>query len=365
MLRARADIETAAELEEIRLSFSATSPQDRQDLGSPGHWYADAFRRYGIDLRALKPTEAAARVRHSAIRETLLTFLYDWLFFSDSDADKDQLRAVLDRSDDDDWRRRLRETLRGAYDPGLRKQLLRAREALNQPPLLLGGLALIMKHGPEKEEARALLLAAQQHHPEDFWINFYVGYTLLEELPQEAVGYFRVAVASRPERSQPRVMLGRALLGAGDADGAIAVFRGARALNPDRFVAADLAKALAPRGGLEEARAAWEEALERDSRDSRSWHGYAPLCLFLGKEDAYRRARQPLLERFENNTNQWYIAECNSVACLLLPASGEELRRTAASSIGPWPTGSKFVRSFKSLPPVHKRIGGVSATGPT
>jgi tetratricopeptide (TPR) repeat protein len=126
------------------------------------------------------------------------------------------------------------------------------------------------------------------------------------------------------------VLLGKALLAAGDADEAIAVFRGARPLNPNRFVAADLAKALAPRGGLEEARAAWEDALKHDSRDSRSWHGYAPLCLFLGKEDEYRRARQAILERLEDNTEEWYLVERNSVACLLLPASGEELRRVAA-----------------------------------
>ncbi len=149
-------------------------------------------------------------------------------------------------------------------------------------------------------------------------------------------------MAVRPSSDQAYALLGQALLGAGDADGAIAIFRDARALNPNRFVAADLAKALAPRGGLEEARAAWEDALDRDSRDSRSWHGYAPLCLFLGKEDAYRRARQALLERFENNTDQWFIAERNSVACLLLPASGEELRRTAALVDRAVATGPKF-----------------------
>src|SRR5262249_24968136 len=61
-----------------------------------------------------------------------------------------------------------------------------------------------------------------------------------------------------------------------------------------------------------------------------SWHGYAPLCLYLGKEDAYRRARKVLLERFKDDTGPWVIPERNSLACLLLPASGEELRRTVA-----------------------------------
>jgi serine/threonine-protein kinase len=52
---ALADIETAAELEEIRLSLSATSPPDQEAPRSPGHLYADVFRSYGLDLGALEP----------------------------------------------------------------------------------------------------------------------------------------------------------------------------------------------------------------------------------------------------------------------------------------------------------------------
>ena len=33
------------------------------------------------------------------------------------------------------------KTLRGAYDPGKRQELLRAPEAPDQPPLILGGMA--------------------------------------------------------------------------------------------------------------------------------------------------------------------------------------------------------------------------------
>ena len=94
------------ELEEIRLRLL--------EVGSapPGHrLYAEAFREYGIALPAPEPAAAAAQIRNSAIRDTLLAFLHDWLFFWVSDADKEQLRAVLDRADDDDWRRRLRKTL--------------------------------------------------------------------------------------------------------------------------------------------------------------------------------------------------------------------------------------------------------------
>src|SRR5262249_10502795 len=140
-------------------------------------------------------------------------------------------------------------------DPRKLKELAAAPEAPAQPPVVLSGLGGLFVGGGEPEEALALLREAQRRNPADFWINCLLG-RFLEQRPQEAVAYFRAAVAVRPRSDQASSLLGKALLRAGDPDGAIAVFRRARALNPDRFVAADLARALAPRGGLEEARAA-------------------------------------------------------------------------------------------------------------
>ena len=259
--RARADIETAAELEEIRLSLSATSSPDRTAPRTPGHLYADAFRRYGIDVKALEPAEAAARVRHSAIRETLLAFLYDWLYWA-SEADRDLLRALLDRADDDDWRRAYRDVLLDR-DTRKLKELAAAPEALAQPPRgpirsgrplargrPAGGSPGAIARGPAAQSGR--LLDQLPARPVSWKSN-------ARRRPSPTSG---LRWPCRPSSDQAYVLLGRALLGAGDTDGAIAAFRQARALNPDRFVAADLAKALAPRGGLEEARAAWEDALE-------------------------------------------------------------------------------------------------------
>jgi tetratricopeptide (TPR) repeat protein len=76
---------------------------------------------------------------------------------------------------------------------------------------------------------------------------------------------------------------------------------------------------------LEEARAAWEKILARDPPKHEAWYGYAQLCMFLGNEDAYRRARKALLKRFGDTTNDWVLAERTSLACLLLGDSGDEL----------------------------------------
>ena len=233
--------------------------------------------------------------------------------------------------------------------------LLRAREAPDQPPLILGGLAYaILNRGIEGEEARALVRAAQQRHPDEFWLNYHMGYTLLAEHPQEAVGYFRAAVASRPESSQAHIMLGRALHDAGDTDGAIAAFRKAIPLTSNRAGARDLARALAPRGGLEEARALWGKLLEASPPDYDPWDGYAQLCAFLGNEEAYRWARKALLARPRDSTDHWAMAERDGLACLLLPASGEELRPRGRAR-GPGRGNGTEVFSCQCVAPVRQR----------
>jgi tetratricopeptide (TPR) repeat protein len=221
--------------------------------------------------------------------------------------------------------------------------LLRAREALDQPPLLLGGLAhAVLISGVEGEEARALVRVTQQRHPDEFWINYHLGYVLLKERPQEAIGYFRAAVASRPDSSQAYIMLGRALHDTGDTAAAIAAFRTAIPLNSHRAGARDLARALAPSGGLEEARALWEKRLDTSPPEYDPWDGYAPLCAFLGDDGAYGRARKALLERPRDRTDPWPMAERDGLACLLRPASGEELRRAVALVDQAVATGPRF-----------------------
>ena len=94
-------------------------------------------------------------------------------------------------------------------------------------------------------------------------------------------------------------------------------------------VVKDSAKVLAPHGGLEETRAAWEKLLELHPPDHDSWYGYAELCLFLGREEDYRRARWALLESFGATTNP-FEAERTARACLLWPGTVDELRQAVA-----------------------------------
>ncbi len=82
-------------------------------------------------------------------------------------------------------------------------------------------------------------------------------------------------------------------------------------------------------GRVAEARAAWKEELAANPPNHDDWFGYAELCLFLGDEAEYRRARRDLLTRFGSATDP-AIAERTGRACLLLPAPEGELRQAVA-----------------------------------
>jgi tetratricopeptide (TPR) repeat protein len=113
----------------------------------------------------------------------------------------------------------------------------------------------------------------------------------------------------------------------GKPDEALDSFRKAIVLDPQYSDVVN--EAFARRGRLEELRALWEKGLENNPPDHGAWYGYAELCLYLGNEDAYRRNRKALLARF-GKTTDLVVAERTGRACLLLPASGDELRQAAA-----------------------------------
>src|SRR5262249_32876512 len=154
---------------------------------SPSQMYADAFRNYGIPLLLLEPAEASARVRRSLVRDMLLAFLHDWLHRASQEY-RSRVREVLDQADDDQWRRAFRDALL-EKDAEKLGALARTPEASAQPAAVVSALADAMLGNMYKYEAQTFMRAAQQRHPEDFWINYLLGCFWWEEYPQEAVGY--------------------------------------------------------------------------------------------------------------------------------------------------------------------------------
>jgi tetratricopeptide (TPR) repeat protein len=177
-------------------------------------------------------------------------------------------------------------------------------------------------------EFRAAATLLKENDP---WRHAYLGWALRlgRDFARSADAY-RKAAALAPDSAKFHADLGGALLDLKDYPAAAATFRRVIELNPsDGNARKNLATALAPLGRLEEARAAWGKALEQDPPRHDDWFGYAELCLFLGREGEYRKARAALLRKF-GDTGDPTVAERTARACLLLPAEGAELDRAAA-----------------------------------
>jgi eukaryotic-like serine/threonine-protein kinase len=121
--------------------------------------------------------------------------------------------------------------------------------------------------------------------------------------------------------------IGYSLKATGKPAEAVEAYRKAVAMNARNLAAqSGLRTVLLSQGQQHEAKRAWAEALRADPPEHNAWYGYAELCLFLGDEEEYRRARTALLRKFGRSTDAM-IAERTSRACLLRPADGEEFRR--------------------------------------
>jgi eukaryotic-like serine/threonine-protein kinase len=151
---------------------------------------------------------------------------------------------------------------------------------------------------------------------------------------EEAIDEIRLALrfgSSAPDAQAIAVrrhaLLGKCLEAVGKDAEALSEYQKVTALSSKAWEAHRAMWALLTRQGrAEEARAAWEKVLGTDPGEHDAWYGYAELCLFVGREDEYRRARRDLLARFGESTDP-NVAERTARACLLLPTSGDELRR--------------------------------------
>ncbi len=224
------DVRMLVELDDIRLRQAVTKDGAMFDLSGTEARYAAAFAQYGIDVLALEPEEAAARIRGSAIHELLLEGLDGWMRTKpEHDPARAHLRRVADAADDSAWRRAFREAALAQDVPKL-KALAGQPDVLAQPLAVLAALGSVLHGRGLHDEAVALLRQAQQRYPADFWVNYTRGHALVvcphrQQRPEEAVGYCRAAVAIRPTSAEAHSLLGLALFRKGDTDLAIAAFQ--------------------------------------------------------------------------------------------------------------------------------------------
>jgi serine/threonine protein kinase len=210
------DVDMLARVEQARLQSAAAGRGTTFDLAGADRLYAAAFTAYGVDVIALEPHEAAEGVRQSQISARLITALDDWAMVRDILQDRGGLpiHKVIDRADEDPWRRRVR-VAKGRRDRAALEELARGDEVLSQPPahVVLLARTLATDHG-SWTAAERLLRRVLPGHQGDFWVNFELGTTLDRKNPPDwadATRFYQAALAVRPESAVACNNLGVAL----------------------------------------------------------------------------------------------------------------------------------------------------------
>ncbi len=393
--QARRDLDLVIHLDKIRLR-RVTRGELPLYKGQSDRDYQEAFQAAGLGNVHDQPELVAAKINASAVRAALVAALDDWSICVTDQKQRAWLVEVARQADSDPdpegWRERVLD-LAAWEDSGALAELTRTVPVKRLTVSLL--LALGERLRAAGGKADPFLKRVQKEHPADFWANLILGNALLQAAPKEASGYYRAALASRPEeavgycavgdalrlqkeldeaidyyemalqldrnyartynnlglalQAQGRMDeaidyhhkalqldpdyawanydLGNALLVKGRLDEAYAHYQQVLRLDPKNWeVQAPMRSVLLRQGRVQEAQVAWGKALAANPPEPKSWFGYAELCLFLGQQEEYRRARRDLLDRFGTSTNP-FIAEPVSRACLLLPASDDELRQ--------------------------------------
>ena len=231
--------------------------------------YVAAFRDIGVDVDALDPADAGARIAARPDAAELLGALDQWIFARRrrNPAGARRLVAVSRAADPDPWRSRLRDALDSRdADRGqalaVLEQLTASPAVAELPSKTTARLASALSYLGDREKAISLLRLAQRAHPDDFWINWDLA-TNLRDLGRhdEAIRFFSVAVAVRPRSDLALDQLGTALYEAGRLEEAAATLRHGVRLRPENAkIRVNLGAILMDQGEAGRAEAEFREA---------------------------------------------------------------------------------------------------------
>jgi serine/threonine-protein kinase len=293
LARARTVLRLLERLEAARMR-AATIVKGRFDREGAAREYAAALKEAGLGEVGKDFDGVLKRLRAlpGEVRTQVVAALDDWAL---REASGGALRfgwtprawalALARRADDDrdPWKNRFRDPRVWGSREAL-EGLAREAKVGALAPQTLHALALAL--AAQGGDPVPLLRAAQAHHPADFWLNYDLGLALdRAKHREEAVGYYRAALAVRPGASAVYGDLGSALR-AKHPDEALVAYRKAVALAPeDAWAHADLGDALLEKGRPEEALAAFQKAVALDARCTTAYAGLGEALRQKGRLD--------------------------------------------------------------------------------
>jgi serine/threonine-protein kinase len=232
------DYKLAVALEKVRLDKIIVI-EGRTQYAEALPAYAAVFAAAGLPVVDGNTAALAEKIRRSPIREQLLAALDDWALLAYATrqyALAGSVLALARRADPDSQVTRLRD-LTLWQD---RQELAKAASACKRGPdnkrpgkglspqvyNLVGALLF------EKAEGELWVREGQAAYPADFWLNVQLGLLMEKKRPDEAAGFYRVAVALRPHNTAVHHLLGNAFYKKNDLDAAIKAYQRAIELDP-------------------------------------------------------------------------------------------------------------------------------------
>jgi serine/threonine-protein kinase len=226
----RAELDLTKGLDAARMQ-AVTLVRGEFDPAGAEPLYASAFAGASLAPGQDDIAAAAARVRESPLRAEIVAALDDWASVTRDRGKRAWLLAVARTSDPDPARDRLRQP--DLWQDGKQlTQLARELSVAELSPQLATALSRVaLDNGGDPV---MLLTAANSRFPQDFWLNFQLGCALAETRRfDEALGYFRAALALRPGASASHEVLAETLRYLGRPDEAIGHYKEALRLEPD------------------------------------------------------------------------------------------------------------------------------------
>jgi serine/threonine-protein kinase len=286
-----------------------------------------------------RPDVVAAHVKASAVRLALIAALDDWAVCATDKSRRDWLLLIAREADPDPLGDRIRDLT--TWDN--RAALSGLAETV---PVKDQSVSLLLTLGERLRDASVVptefLQRVQKEHPADFWANIALGDAVLWAAPVEAAGYYRAALASRPEAAVAYTALGDALRIQKQYDEARGYYRQALKLDPDYARGqTNLGNLLKDSGQLDEAIACYRKALQIDPN-----YAWAHLDLANALRDAGRfdEALDHYRQVHAVNQNIPYVENILR-SDLVRRGRGEEVRR-------------EWKKALEQDPPQHARWFG-------